>query len=275
MTIKLSEKLVGKQKVFITEFSNIKEMYEHCNANIINERLFRHRQASIVNKRDFTMTDNYKQAEDLLLNGWSEGAKNLTKQLKIANNKMANKEVKRAVFDVVGFQASVPRYLQGVPQNMINKKNVVQKQKIVTLTKSIAYNASYTPKQILDDSVKFLQLVQEIEKLGIRTNINVVMHSLQDNEEVLFKVKIKSSGERLNISKMSFPLLHPSFLRRMIFRCIEVEQRIKNSWNFGYGRPVPNNKDTQQHLEKNEYFVPVNISEQKMISLVMDVDSTK
>lgn len=256
---------MAKTKIIRKDFNSINHLIQHNKDGQVNKNIWAHGCSSTTGTKSFTMTDSFEDAMDLMLKGWSEGAKKLTSSLNIANSKMQDKEVKRAIHDVVGFQASVPRYLQGIPTNMVNKKSVKQKQKIVTLTKSIAYSAMIKANQILEDSVKFLQIVQAIEKKGMRVNVYVVWHSKKDDEETIFKTKIKSASERLNVSKMSFPLMHPSFLRRIMFRAIEVNHEIKNNWSYGYGQPMHN---TQEYLDKNEYFIPVMISDKDALDII-------
>ena len=74
----------------------------------------------------FTGTHSYEEAEDLLLHGWDEMAKELTEKLgnvKANSNKYKNK----TICNVSGYQACVPRYLQGIPTNMISNKRIVTK----------------------------------------------------------------------------------------------------------------------------------------------------
>ena len=52
------------------------------------------------------------------------------------------------------------------------------------------------------------------------------------------KVRIKSANERLNINKLSFPLVHPSMLRRLFFRFVEVHPGVPRSFVRGYGMPL-------------------------------------
>lgn len=258
----------GSKTVYVMDFNTISEMVGHNGAAAINTSVF-YRLTSNGGNKSWAGTANYKEAQELLINGWDEGAKKLTSTLKIENAKNA-KEVSRAIFDIVGFQCSVPRYLQGVPQSMINKKTVKQKQKVITLYKSICYDAGVSSKQILDDSVKFIQIVQEIEKQGIRVNVYTMFHATRGNEQMAMRVKIKSSGERLNISKMSFPLMHPSMLRRIIFRTMETEQRVKGQWCPGYGVPTSTH-EVKLMMKPNEHYIPVLISEKEALNIVAGV----
>lgn len=247
-----------------TDFDTLSEFKNYI-ANAKNNKVFGYsKQTSQTAGYSFTLTKNYEEALELLNNGWSEGAKDLTAQLNIANAKMQPKEVKRAVYDIVGFQASVPRYIQGIPTNMVNKKTIKQKQKVLNLYKSITYYGGVDAKQIMKDSVKFLQIVQAVEAKGIRVNAYVYFHSVSGGEEIVATVKIKAASEKLNISKMSFPLLHPSMLRRFMFRFMETEPNMQNnSFRDGYGRPQENEKMTENVMGKDCIVIPVLISEKK------------
>ena len=246
----------SKVNVYCTAFESIQEFKTFCDTAPLNN-LWKYgaKMQSITGTHKFTQTKSYEEASHLLLNGWTAGAENLNVELKLANRSTHTKEVQKAVFDIVGFQASVPRYLQGIPTNMISKRNVVQKQRVVTLIKGVNYAASVKPEQILKDSIKFIQIVQAIEKKGIRVNIDVLWHTKTNNEEILLRVRIKKANERLNVSKMSYPLLHPSFLRRHALRMLEVEPRITdNEFTNGYGYPGQPN-ETRQLLNDQEYYV--------------------
>jgi hypothetical protein len=67
-------------------------------------------------------------------------------------------------------------------------------------------------------------------------------------------VRIKSATEKLNVSKIAFPLVHPSMLRRLFFRYIEVYPNVTKSFVFGYGRPL--NEELKKILGEKEIFLP-------------------
>lgn len=262
--------LNSRTKHFIT-FDSIGELVKHCNEAQVNQ-MFKADQASIRGDYSFTNTRNFDEAMQLVTNGWDSGSKNLTEKLKIANLKQQSKEVKRAINDIVGFQVNVPRYLLGIPTNMVNQKAVKRKQPIITLIKSISYSGAVSADTILEDSVKFLQIVQEIEKKGIRVNIYTHRHGWKGDEEHVCRVKIKGANERLNISKMSFPLTHPSFLRRLMFRVTETELRLKdNQWSGTYGQPATEDQ-SKLVLKENEYLIPTLIDFQKVQDIMSEIN---
>lgn len=55
-------------------------------------------------------------------------------------------------------------------------------------------------------------------------------------ERIIFSVKVKDPGQYLDIRKLAYVLVNPSFLRRHFFRLAETDPDLTQSyWNIGYG----------------------------------------
>lgn len=223
--------------------------------------------ASIKETKSFTGTESYEEAEDLLLHGWDEMARELTKSLREVNTSVSFKN--RNCYGVAGYQCSVPRYLQGIPTNMISKKRVPVKNKIINITKSICYSCRVNTKTIKEESVKILRLVNQLESQGYRVNLNIASVST-NNRRILepkmncFVIKIKDASQRMNIKQMAFPLVHPSMLRRFEFALVE---RLPECEFLGksYGQTVPHEKE--RTLFKGTYFIPSIVEEKEITDI--------
>lgn len=255
-----------QREIIITrEFSSIGEFYSYIKETEVNETFKDAKLSSETGSYNFTGTESYEEAENLLLNGCSNMAKKLNEAVEKANMKMT-KEERKMVYDICGYQASVPRYLQGVPTNMINTKVVVKKNKVITLNKMINYNCGVSTETIIDESVKLVRVIRMIESSGTRVNLNLlnVSHGITkidgrnyEHYEVL-KIRLKNSNQKLNISKLAFPLVHPSMLRRIIFRYFEVVPTIPSSFRWGYGYPATDTKSSS--INKGEFNLPTRLS---------------
>src|SRR5690606_7467798 len=235
----------------------------------INE-VFRWEELASSRRGDFgfRMTNSFEEAQELMKNGWDTMAKKIEAKLQAKKSEVSYTTTRRSHYDVAGFQASVPRYLQGIPTSMINQKQVVKKQKVVTLVKSISYHAGITTEQIMENSIKAMQVVKKVEAQGYRVNLDIVFagQCYTDRERILCKIRIKSANEKLNVSKMAFPLVHPSMLRRMLFRFIETCPDMKDkAWTGGYGRPIYESSTIERCLKETDYLLP---------SFIEDVDAT-
>lgn len=252
--MKETTKTYGKNTSYIREFDSLNEFESYITNTPLNET-FRWKKLSSTNgSYSFTQTQSYEEATKLLKDGWSSMAQEITKKLNVIKNQVVNEHVQKILYDVVGFQASVPRYLQGIPTSMVNKKLVPVKQKVITLDKDISYNASIKTEQIIEASVQTLQLIKKIEAQGIRVNLNLVWGVAAGDTKEVTKIRLKSANERLNISKLSFPLVHPSMLRRLCFRYLEVAPTVTKSYTWGYGAPLDGYQ--LKTYCKDEYVLP-------------------
>ena len=241
-------------KAYVREFSSLNDFETYITNTPLNDTFRWAKLASVSGSEEFTGTHSYEQAVEMFKNGWQSKAEELTKKLKVIQNQVIDAQVQKVLFDVVGFQASVPRYLQGIPTNMVNKKLVPIKQKIVTINKDISYNCGVTTEQIVEASIQTLQLVKRIEAQGVRVNLNLIWGVKASGSNEIVKIRLKSANERVNISKLAFPLVHPSMLRRLCFRYLEVAPTITHGYLYGYGSPLDGSQ--LKTYCKDEYVLP-------------------
>ena len=246
----------------ITEYSSVSEFLSDINS-LPNNKYFKDRHSSqrVVSKTDdFYGTQDYQQAARMLANGWDAAAEKMTAKVKMTNASSTVVRSSKPSYGVVGSQASVPRYLQGIPTNMVSRTATYSKQKVVTITKGISYHSGWTSAQILDEGIKALQLIQSMENGGQRVRLNV-MFAITDEcgrYHAVCKVCVKQPDERLNISKMSFALAHTSMLRRFFLKWTEVDPTATSDMGWVYG--VPARQDIKDKaMGENEYYIPERI----------------
>lgn len=226
------------------EYKSIAEFYNYLCKTPFNDAFRWASHSSVDGDKEFTHTANFEEAVDLMKNGWDDMAKRLTQTLKVKEQKSAMVNRRKQVNSVAGFHPVVPLYLAGVPTNMVSTKMVPMKQKILNITKSVDYNAGTSTATIIEESVKAMQIVKKFEAMGYRVNLNIAVGSIED-KKMYAKVRIKSADEKLNVSKLAFPMVHPSMLRRLFFRFIEVHPEVTKNFIWGYGRP-----STSKQLQK-------------------------
>ena len=213
-------------------------------------------------------TKTYKEAKELMKSGWTVGAEKLTQKLKIAE---ANKQVDtvyKNILSMAGYQAIVPLYLQGVPNCMVNKKPVKIKNKVITINRVMVASASVSSETLMDESIKCFQIIKKIESAGYRVNLNLIM----SNGYGCIKVRLKSASEKLNISKLAFPLIHPAMFRRMFFRFIEVYPTMPTNYRYTYGS-VPSESEFKAMCPKGEIILPTLLkghTEDEIVRLSID-----
>lgn len=252
------------KKVERVEFDSLKDFYDYLCITPFNDAFRWERHSSVEGSKSFTETSNFEEAVELFKNGWSDMASKLVQKLKVIESKTEPTMKPKTCLSVCGYQPVVPLFLNGVPVNMVNKKMTPVKQKVITVNKSIDYNACTSAEQIIDESIKAMQIVKKLEAQGMRVNLNIVLGS-NESKAIVVKVRIKSANEKLNISKLAFPLVHPSMLRRLFFRFIEVYPGTTREFTHGYGRA--SRASELREWFKGEYLLPAFIKK--------DVDNIK
>lgn len=254
------KRYIKDKNIYITEYASLSEFITDINS-LPNNKYFANRDLSQSREEeggDWYKTVDYRQATYLMTNGWDSAAEKMANKVKMTNSIQTVARSSKPSYGVVGSQASVPRYLQGIPTNMISRQTVYAKQKVVTITKGISYSGSWSAKAILEECIKSLQIVQSMENGGQRVRLNVMLASSNDDKHSICKVCIKQPDERLNISKMSFALAHPSMLRRFFFKWIEVDPHV--TFDLGYSYGTPSNMSVKEKcLADNEYYLPEKI----------------
>lgn len=263
----------GFRKFVRYTFSSISEFVEYINNTPTNEAFSTSGKNAIrsdvisPDRTRFTGTQSFKKASDLLKYGWEEGGKRITQGLKDFSKIDCEEKVIKKVYDVVGFQASVPRYLQGIPTAMVNQKMVVQKQKVVTIVKNVGYNCNIKTETIINESIKALRLINKVEQQGIRCNLFIELCACEFGTCLSCRIKVKSSSERFSVVKYAFPLAHPSMLRRILFKWMEVIPECERHFVSTYGRSV---YDIKRIANENEIvlnsFIDFDVDELKSFS---------
>lgn len=160
-------------KTEVVEYDSLHEFYEYLIHTPFNDAFCWAKHSSVDGDYYFTKTRDFSEAVELFKNGWSDMATKLVQKLKVIESKTEPTMKPKNVLGVAGYQAIVPLYLQGVPNNMVTKKMTPVKQKVITLNKSIDYNGGVSADQIIEESIKAMQIVKKLEAKGM--NLEMAM----------------------------------------------------------------------------------------------------
>lgn len=255
------------------EFKSLEEFYNYICDTPINESFKNEKMESSEEGKEWnnwTKTESFEQASELFKKGWSEMAEQLTQRLKvegIIEPIMTTKTIQ----SVEGYHPIVPLYLMGIPNNMVSRKVKPIKHKVININKNITYSSSISSQQIIDESIKAFKIIKKLESQNYRVNLNILCCVHKDGEKYFVKVRLKSANEKLNISKMSFPLVHPSMLRRLFFRFIEVYPEVSKIFVQGYGYAC--SSDMIKKVWPNDILLPNII--RKDVDKISNLDDLK
>lgn len=202
----------------------------------------------------FNGSRSMKEAINLARNGWPYGARRaqaLSEKLLIAH--ATNK---RKIYSVAGGRVSVGKMLAGNPKCMSKKRKIAGKRNI-TLFVEFGISAIVTAYSAIVRAACIAALCDVIEANGYSCEIIAVScNRFHMFEEKSFQttVKLKSSGEKLNISDIVFALGHPSFCRRFEFASVCQADELHSQWR-GQGTVAKSFNSTEE-LHKSEYLIP-------------------
>lgn len=258
--------MIEKQNgnIWIAEFRTINEFKQFITKTPTNKvfedcySLDSKRTGQLYKK--FTGTESFDEAIDLLDTGWTDKAKELTTKLKAVERDMAPVLKQQRVIGVAGYQPIVPLFLVGAPAAMQSTKLQPVKQKVVTVVKSISYNASVETSTWTEQGLKALAIVKKLEASGYRVNVDIVRggwgSTYYDRNGVACRVRVKHANERLNVSKLAFTMCHPSMQRRLMFRFTETYDKVTSDFREGYGRTFKKSDWMNVMDKKREVLLP-------------------
>lgn len=244
---------IKKKDLLINIFPNVNELYKYC------KNTPRRKTASDVsgNTDDDSWfgTKTLEEAYNKLLYGDDELYKRIvekSKKLRI-DKILGNSYSKNKPFnDVVGFQADVPAYLKGIPQNMINVKPIRRSQKILNICLNSSVSGFVSGKTKEEAGIVYANVIDFLEKKGYRCNIYIVCAVDYQGEYSYCLLKVKNDREPFNLKKLAFILASPAYHRRIIFRWRESCNVDHDMTQYGsYGHTLTNKEIIEKMFEKN------------------------
>ena len=211
--------------------------------NVLNRNPIPGREsASITGDRSFTGTNSYEEALRFMRFGDDESYK-LLKQVRKENHidEMENsiRKRKRLINDVAGFQPIVPNAILGLPKSMLNSNYDISKKKIVRIFFDATIRWSVSSREMALAGAKIMSYIDTLEYNDYRVELYIGnTDHLDEGTEIPNQgwcVPIKSSDQSLNIRKLAFYFINPSFLRRIGFRISEAEENMVDTTHWDYG----------------------------------------
>lgn len=243
------------------DFSSISEFIDYLDTAPINKNVWsNHKLDSESIDYEWYQTNSFKEAKELCQYGYHKDFNklvelkiNLEKYIKFTNNKMAQYNF------YVGYAPDVKAYLEGSPLSMLNRQNPKRKQINIYFCATMACVIS--ANQAFNRGAITLCLVEMLENMGFSVNLNIFTMSELNRKIHYAKFDLKHFGERLNIQKLYFPICHPSFLRRLVFRLEEQTPDIPSGWPLSYGY-VCDDYTIRQILDLKDNDIVINMPDE-------------
>ena len=169
--------------------------------------------------KDFCGTSTHKEADELLINGDTFTAKIIEGCNK---NKRLDRITNTIKQDFCGFVPNVGAVVSGSPINMYNvKQTTYRNTKVLNIIYFVGASCATDKEELAKAGAKLLNVINTIEARGYKINLFVATCLIpqingrkRSDSRLNLAVKIKDSGKHLNITKIAYPIAHPSFFRR-------------------------------------------------------------
>ena len=192
--------------------------------------------------RSWVDTEDYNEARMYLVNGRIYDGLGVDIE-KYRTKGTATKRLNK--LDVVGHTVVVPLYLQGIPQNMISNKRVIN-NKIITIFYSPQAPHYVDQNDLIEGASRLFKNIISLEEQGYRVNLYVIECN---DHKFGYCIKLKTDRETLNIKKLCFPLVSSSMLRRIGFR---IKERLYKDWiGGGYGSGMFSYQEYDRFIKKH------------------------
>lgn len=224
--------------------------------------------SSKTGTKRFCGTKDYDEAVELITKGWTEKLdeikKGFDKAVRVNTNTTQSRP--RPTTGIVGYAACVPNAILGLPNSMIATERVAQKVKAVTIVYNSSVSAGWSTDEMIECGITVMKLVNKLELDGYRVRLTaepIATTSGSDLAQCL--VDLKDWRQPLDLTKLAFPMIHPSMLRRVMFRWLETVPNLTNrGFSGGYGTPkssedyekvVKEYKEERKCLGDNDYYL--------------------
>lgn len=207
------------------------------------------RQKHPKDEEPWTGTHTYQQAEEMALTGWIEKGQSIQEVAVDLFKSIASRiEKNDIVYDVEGSSLDVARLLDGEPEHWMRFVPEIGegKGRIIRIVYNACVSGSVGNKTIEHKGEAILSLIYTLEHMGHRCEVIVatanygpgVYHNTP-SKNVETYTTVKMPNQPMDINRLAFALVSPSFLRRMVFSLWETfpkEQReLMNIRGIGSG----------------------------------------
>lgn len=214
---------------------------------------------------DFTGVETYEDAKKVSFEGFD--ISNTIATLAELEKVFDSQEIITR-HDVQGAFVDVGAYMSGEPECMVEFMEDERPNNSVKIVFNVAESSTVKIQQIMNRAACVAGVIEYLENRGVSTEVHLMKcsnHSdgYSSGTDVGIFVKVKESGERLNINLLT-GIFHPAFYRRIIFNL--VEKIYPKSANASYGYPIKDQKTINEILTKAGFSDIENIIQAKTVT---------
>lgn len=185
-----------------------------------------------------SLLHSLEEAYTLIHHGWIDKVREVERIHKRALDIHTLDVVKSPLFtsSVEGFAPHVPNAIQGLPNSMIRVQQKPLTARAISIYFETVHPHYVDPNVFVAAGVGIARAVNLLDLTGTRVKLHAYAPNYDRWSEELYvlSLTLKDYQERFSLRKCLFPLAHPGFLRRLIFRWIETIPNLTHRLD-GYG----------------------------------------
>lgn len=240
---------VINENITLESFESVREFTKICATRKPNNAFSGYNLASERHGRtSFYGTSSFEIANKIMAKGYKEGCKNLMQckeGIQIKNDAQKSKVIK----SYAGFAPCVPAVLMGMPKTMYYRKKEMTKMPVINLYYDCGVNCSVSTDIMTLGGKNVYALCKYLDAKNIRVNLfSFVGVHIAGSKNAFLTIKIKDASTPVNPQLIAYPVIHPSFFRRHVFKWIETSEGTNfSSLTHGYGS---NTRDFDHNIQK-------------------------
>lgn len=210
-------------------------------------------------------TTSFDAANKIMSKGYKDGCKDL---LSCKDGiKIMNEDIKiHTIKNYAGFAPCVPAALMGIPKSMYQKKRNIVKNPVINLYFDSGVSADVGTDKMILGGKNLYSLCKYLDSRNIRVNLFIFIGVwIKANKHAFLSIKVKNSDMPINPQLISYPVIHPSFFRRHVFKWIETSKGTDyNELTRSYGVNSRYRDDNIRKtlldakiLDENSYYIDV------------------
>lgn len=195
-------------KLRMERFESASEVVDTCAARQITDSSFQ----DVKTTSDWAWcgVESYENAMELMRTGYQTAVEEFKKSVDVKGNNLRRISFRN---NLVGLSPVVPLALKNVPNCMIDMTMKPIKAKVIDVYYDVTASCGTKPEEIIARGKKLLGVIKKLELSGYRINLYGVQTYSDYTECDMLVVKLKSSDRPIDLKRLSFPLIHPSFFR--------------------------------------------------------------
>ena len=266
----------GRYKLNIEFFDSTLELVDTCKTRTITNSQFDDMEKKRSYDKSWYGVKSYKEALDLMNDGWSEQVETLKKEVgKIEKTQVEN----RITYynNVVGFAPIVPLALSRVPNSMIDARYRPVRSKVLSIYYSMTINCGNEAEQIIENGKKLVSAIVLLEKMGYRIALNIVQDYCSHQKGDMLVINVKKPTQPLDLKRICFPAMSPAMFRVIGFDWYSKFPR--GTYRSGYGHSLHTDCEdlnelaeiTTQMFGKDAMYISAELIQDKGVDYIVKI----